>query len=108
MVYSELSEDATRTIVFVTLISANLFLTLVNRSFHYSILTTLTYKNNLLPIIILITLVLTVLLLAVPEFNHFFNFEILRFSLIIHAVAIGFLSVIWYELIKCYNRYQIK
>jgi len=107
-VYSELSEDATRTIVCVTLISANLFLTLVNRSFHYSILTTLTYKNNMLPIIILITLVLTVLLLAVPEFNHFFNFEILKFSLIIYAVAIGFLSVIWYELIKCYNRYQTK
>ncbi len=104
----ELSENATRTMVFVTLISANLFLTLVNRSFRYSIFTTLTYKNNLLPAMILITVVLTALLLVVPAFNQFFNFEILKLSYILNAVSIGFLSVIWYELVKWYKRYQMK
>ena len=41
------SEPHTRTMVFTTLISANIFLTLVNRSFYYSIFTTSRYKNNL-------------------------------------------------------------
>ena len=59
------SEKITRTMVFLTLISANIFLTLVNRSFYYSIITTSRYKNNLVPIIILITAVLTFLLLFI-------------------------------------------
>jgi P-type Ca2+ transporter type 2C len=49
------SENLARTIVFTTLIAANIVLTLVNRSFYYSIFTTLRYKNKLILLIISIT-----------------------------------------------------
>ncbi len=97
-------EPTTRTMVFVTLITANIVLTLVNRSFHYSILTTLKYRNNLVPLIILITVVLTGLLLFVPPLTQFFEFKTLNLDQILVSVGIGLLSVIWYEGVKWRKR----
>lgn len=97
-------EATTRTMVFVTLITANIVLTLVNRSFHYSILTTLNYKNNLVTLIIMITVALTGLLLFVPPLTQFFELKILDINLIIISIGIGFLSVIWYEGVKMIKR----
>lgn len=97
-------EATTRTMVFVTLITANIVLTLVNRSFHYSILTTLKYKNNLVTLIIMITVALTGLLLFVPPLTQFFELKILDINLIIISIGIGFLSVIWYEGVKMIKR----
>jgi Ca2+-transporting ATPase len=62
-VNNNLDENSVRTMVFIVLISANIFLTLINRSFYYSVLTTLKYKNNLVPVIIVITVLITALLL---------------------------------------------
>ena len=103
-VYQGLDEDRTRTMVFIVLISSNIFLTLVNRSFYYSILTTLKYKNNLVPIIIGITVLITALLLFVPTLTSFFGFERLTASNLLIAVLIGFISVIWYEIVKYQKR----
>ncbi len=103
-VYSGFDEAHTRTIVFTVLISANIFLTLVNRSFYYSILTTLRYKNNLILLIIGITTMLTGLMLFIPSLTSFFEFETLNISQLLTSVGIGFLSVIWYELIKIKTR----
>src|SRR5690606_18581619 len=50
------SEETTRSMVFTTLIFANVFLSLVNRSFIYSVFESLTYKNRLFPITIGTTL----------------------------------------------------
>ena len=80
------------------------FLTLVNRSFYYSIFTTLLYKNNLVPIIIGITLFITILLLYVKPLTKFFQFEQLTISQLSIAVVVGFISVIWYELVKVGKR----
>ena len=101
---SDYNEATTRTMVFVTLITANIILTLVNRSFYYSILTTLKYRNNLVPLIILITLVLTAMLLFIPPLTDFFEFSALGTLQILISAGIGFLSVIWYELIKWHKR----
>ena len=60
------SEDTTRTLVFLTLISSNIFLTLANRSFYYSVFTTLKYKNSLVTFIIGATILATSLLLFIP------------------------------------------
>lgn len=68
-----LNETITRTMVFTTLISANIILTLVNRSFYYSILTTLKYKNRLVLVIISITLMILALLLFVKPLTRFFS-----------------------------------
>ena len=100
----DFNEATTRTMVFVTLISANIILTLVNRSFYYSIFTTLKYRNNLVPLIILITVVLTAMLLFIPPLTRFFDFSSLEGVQILISTGIGFLSVIWYEIIKWYKR----
>jgi Ca2+-transporting ATPase len=103
-VYYGNNEDTTRTMVFITLISANIFLTLVNRSFYYSVITTLKYKNNLLAGIILLTLLLMSIILFVPFINHFFKFEIPDVKETIFSISAGFVSVIWIELYKYYKR----
>ncbi|MBB6611545.1 cation-translocating P-type ATPase [Pontibacter sp. Tf4] len=94
----------TRTMVFTVLISANIFLTLVNRSFYYSAITTLKYKNNLVFLIIGVTIVLSGLLLYAGPFAHFFGFASLSLPQLLLAVAVGFVSVIWYEAVKWVKR----
>ena len=90
--------------VFMVLISSNIFLTLVNRSFYYSIWTTLKYKNNLVPLIIGITLILSALLLFVPPLTRFFQFETLNTNQLGIAVLAGMISVLWYEIVKGIKR----
>ena len=102
------NEAHTRTMVFTVLITANIFLTLINRSFFYSILTTLKYKNNMVGMIIGITIGITSLLLYVPPFTKFFAFESLTIFQLILCVGIGFLAVIWYEIVKSIARINSK
>ncbi len=97
-------ETATRTMVFLVLISANVFLTLVNRSFYYSVITTASYKNNLVPIIIFITVAITGLLLYVTPLTRFFEFHKLSGFELLLSVGIGFFSVIWFEVVKWQRR----
>ena len=98
------NEPLTRTMVFITLITANVFLTLVNRSFYYSILTTMKYKNDLVLWIIGVTIAITGLLIYVHPFADFFEFEHLNFVQLSICISVGFVSVIWIELVKWRNR----
>ncbi len=98
------NEAITRTMVFTTLISANIALTFVNRSFIYSIFTTFKYKNRLVPIMVGITIGITVSLLLVPPFTKFFGFERLYLNQIGISVGIGVLSALWYEIVKWRKR----
>ncbi|MEO8514727.1 MAG: cation-translocating P-type ATPase [Ignavibacteria bacterium] len=103
-VISGWNEPVTRTMVFITLISANIFLTLVNRSFYYSLFTTLRYKNNLVGLIISATIILTALILIIPVLTNFFGFEAPDMHELLISVIIGFISVIWFEAIKWMKR----
>jgi len=103
-VFHGFSESITRTMVFTVLITANIFLTLVNRSFYYSIFATLRYKNNLVLLIILITFTISVLLLFVKPVTRFFQFDTLNLSQLFISIGSGFLFVIWYEIIKLQKR----
>ncbi len=103
-VYNDCNEAVTRTMVFVVLISANIFLTLINRSFYYSVFTTLRYKNNLVFTIIGITIVITSLLLFVKPLASFFEFTQISSLQLIFSICAGFLSVIWFEFVKWRNR----
>lgn len=98
------SEPVTRTMVFTALVSANLFLTLVNRSFYYSCWHTLRYKNRMVSFIIMVTVALTILLLSVPVLARFFDFEVISLPSLLLAAATGFVSVIWYEVVKWVKR----
>ncbi|MBP6551597.1 MAG: cation-translocating P-type ATPase [Flavobacterium sp.] len=102
------TESATRTVIFLTLIASNIFLTLANRSFYYSILTTLKYKNNLVLIIIGITILITGLLLSVPLFSQFFMFGTVTTPQIGLSILVGFVSVMWIEIYKIFKRRSSK
>jgi len=103
-VHENCSESITRTVVFLTLIASNIFLTLANRSFYYSIFTTIRYKNNLVLIIIGITIFITSLLLFIPVFTHFFMFDKVSFQQIGISILVGFISVMWIEIFKLFKR----
>lgn len=103
-IWQSLNEETTRTMVFTVLIAANIFLTLVNRSFYYSVFTTIQYKNNLVPLIIVITIAITGALLYIQPLTTFFLFEHLSIPNLCISIGIGFLSVIWYEVVKWIKR----
>jgi P-type Ca2+ transporter type 2C len=103
-VQSAYNEQLTRSMVFTTLITSNVFLTLVNRSFYYSIFTTMKYKNNLVLLVIGITIAITGLLIYVHPLANFFKFEPLNITQLGICIGVGFVSVIWIELVKWRNR----
>ncbi|MGK0255005.1 MAG: Ca2+-transporting ATPase [Mariniflexile sp.] len=98
------NEALTRTMTFTVLIAANIFLTLINRSFYYSIFTTLKYKNNMVLFIIFITIAILGLILYVKPLTTFFEFETLNSQQLLTCIMIGFISVIWYEIVKLIKR----
>ncbi|MBU3744344.1 MAG: cation-translocating P-type ATPase, partial [Sediminibacterium sp.] len=99
-VYQGWTEQVIRTLVFTTLISSNVVLTLENRSFSYSIFHTLSYPNRLLLIIIGVTIAITTFLLYVPIISNFFELEpITPFQLSI-CVLTASASVLWMEIPK--------
>jgi Ca2+-transporting ATPase len=100
------NEDLTRTMVFTTLISSNVFLTLVNRSFYYSVIRTLFYKNSLVPLIIGVTIAITLLLIYVDPLTGFFKFEHLNLYQLGVSVLVGFVFVIWFEIVKAVKRFR--
>ncbi|MCB9232047.1 MAG: cation-translocating P-type ATPase [Bacteroidia bacterium] len=100
----EWAEGQVRAMVFTVLISANIFLTLVNRSFYYSVLTTLRYKNRLLPMMIGITVVLTASLIYIPPLARFFQFETPDLKQLGLSILAGFAGVIWFEGVKGWKR----
>jgi Ca2+-transporting ATPase len=102
--YLRFDEQITRTMTFTTLIVANIFLTLINRSFYYSIRTTLKYKNPMVLGIILSTIVLTAVILYLPPVTSFFSFEQLNVFQLGICVLVGFVSIIWFEIVKWRKR----
>ena len=101
-------EDLTRTMVFSTLLMANIFLSFVNRSFYYSIFTTLRYKNNLLTGMVISTILMLAIMLYVPPVIHFFKFKHPGIKPLLICIIVGFLSVIWIEFFKYFQRKKNK
>jgi Ca2+-transporting ATPase len=101
------SAQTTTAMVFVTLVTANITLTLVNRSFYYSIVETFRYTNKLIPLIIAVTVSIVILSFAVPWLRTFFGFDILRAADILFCTLTGFGSVIWFEGYKFFKRKRI-
>lgn len=106
-VNQQLSENTTRTMIFTALITANIALTLVNRSFYYSVFTTLKYKNNLVGLIIGITVLLSASMLYFKPITQFFLFDTLNLRLLAISIGVGVVSVIWYEIIKIFKRKKL-
>lgn len=100
--------EQTRTLVFTTLIISNIFLTFSNRSFRYSVLRTLRYKNNLAPIVVLAAAVLLALMLLVPAVRNIFQLAPISLNRFVLCLAVAFVSVMWVELYKIVIRRHIR
>ena len=96
-------EVTTRAMVFSTLIFANIFLSLVNRSFSYSMFNSFKNKNPLFPIII-ITLLLLIVILYFEPVAGFFHVTKLSLKELGSTVLIAGISVLWFEAYKLRKR----
>ena len=93
-------EKSTRAMVFTTMIFANVFLSLVNRSFVYSLFESMKNKNKLFPIVIGVTLMLLFAILYISTFAGFFKLKSLSFQQLGFTILIAGVSVLWFELFK--------
>lgn len=98
------NEETTRAMVFTTLIFANVFLSLVNRSFVYSMFESFKYKNRLFPVIIGATLTLLFAILYIPVFANFFHVTSLNCQDLGIVFLIAAASVLWFEMYKWIKR----
>ncbi|WP_143962514.1 cation-translocating P-type ATPase [Litoribacter populi] len=103
------SENLVRTVIFSTLIFSNVFLTLTNRSFYYSILKTMSYPNRLMPLILTASLLVLGAALFFEPMRDVFDFAPINSTILIQAFVVGFFSVIWVEGFKLWRRvYKIR
>ena len=93
-------EEGVRAMVFATLVLANLFLTLSNRSFDYALNRTLFYKNRMLPFILLVSALMLAAILYIPLLNGLFKMAPLSAADLGRCLLAGFVSVGWFELYK--------
>ena len=98
------TEAQVRTVAFSTILFSNIFLTLVNRSFYYSVFRTMTYPNRLVPLIIVITLGVLAATLYVPAVQSLFRLEFIGLDLQWKCLVAAFISVFWVEGYKLYRR----
>jgi len=97
-------EATTRAMVFTTLIFANILLSLVNRSFVYSVFESFKYRNKLFPIVIGTTLILLFAILYIPSFARFFQVNSLNIQDLATSFLIAAVSVLWFEGYKWVKR----
>lgn len=90
-------EVLVRTVIFITLLFSNIFLTLINRSFNYTFFTTIRYKNNLVPLIIGITLVCIAMFIYLPFMHELFRFVQLTVPAILSCIVVAFISTCWIQ-----------
>lgn len=100
------NEASTRAIVFTTLIFANIFLSLVNRSFINSVFGSFQNKNRLFPLIIGATLILLFAILYISPFAAFFQVSSMSFHELGISVLIAAVSVFWFEIYKAIKRME--
>lgn len=107
MVQNGAGEELTRTMVFTTLIFANVFLSLVNRSFYFSFIESFSNKNILLIGIIFITLVLLVTMLYAGPVASFFKLVPLSFYQLGMCLGVSAVAVFWFEIWKWWKRAKL-
>lgn len=98
------SIEEVRTIIYTTLILSNVFLTLSNRSFYYSVLKTISYKNKLIPLILGISILILLLSIYYTPLQTIFQFVHLPLDELFYCLMAAFAGVIWIELFKFIKR----
>jgi P-type Ca2+ transporter type 2C len=98
--YRGLEEGETRALSYTTLILANLFLILSNRSWSQSIFSTLRYKNRALIWVMCGAVLFIIAMLGIPFMRNLFTFEALSWFEILICFAAAFVSITWFEIYK--------
>lgn len=93
-------ESKVRTIIFITLLFANIFLTFVNRSFRFTFFTTFRYHNPLLPLISGITLAFIAIILWIPAARDLFRLTALTPQELLVCITMALLATCWLEPFK--------
>lgn len=101
---SWLAEPAARAFTFTTLVLGNLALILSNRSRTGSLWASLRVPNRTLWIVIGLTLAILGLALYLPWLARLFVFAPLSLPELLTAVALGCVSVLWFEALKLGRR----
>lgn len=94
------SPETTRSIVFTTLVIANIFLTFVNRSFTRNLFYTVRYKNSLAPFVLLISAGFLLALQFIPFIRGLFLLAPLSTGQFGLCAAVALASVGWFEVYK--------
>lgn len=90
-------EDTTRSFVFATLLACNVLLTLANRSFEYTIRSTIFYKNNLIWQILGISTAISAAILWWPPLQRLFHMGPITLLELGWCLLAALVSVGWFE-----------
>jgi P-type Ca2+ transporter type 2C len=94
------SIEETRTIVFTTLIFANVFLTFASRSLTKTLYHTSRYNNSFSPVIIIASTLFIILLHYNPFVRNLFKLAPVSLNELLLSFGVAFASVIWFEVYK--------
>ncbi|MGB9902095.1 cation-translocating P-type ATPase [Methanothrix sp.] len=86
-----------RALIFTTLVLANLFLILINRSWSHTIIQSMRTRNSALWMIFGGTALLLSIILYVPPLREMFHFGYLHSNDIMICLALASASVLWFE-----------
>jgi len=99
-----LTEGAVRAFAFTTLVMGNVALIFTNRTRKGSLWATLLVPNRTLWVVSALALGLLMLALYLPWLAGLFYFEPLQLRDLLTALALGLVSVLWFEVIKFSRR----
>jgi Ca2+-transporting ATPase len=97
------SEHEVRALAFTTLIAANIAVILSNRSWTRNIFQILATSNKTVKWVVGGASLFLVLILNIPFLLDLFEFEKISLKEALMCVALGFSSIIWFEIYKVFN-----
>ena len=97
------SEQETRALAFTTLIAANIAVILSNRSWTRNIFQILRTSNKTVKWVVGGAAFFLILILNVPFLLNLFQFEPISYTEALVCVALGFTSIVWFELYKVFH-----
>jgi Ca2+-transporting ATPase len=108
MLYRSFSEnhsiDEVRAVVFTSLLMSNILLTFTNRSFTDSLIKTIQYKNNLVPVVLAASMLILISIHAIPSIRSIFGMASISWQDILICLGVSFAGVIWFEIYKFFRR----
>ncbi|MFA6097752.1 MAG: cation-translocating P-type ATPase [Candidatus Paceibacterota bacterium] len=100
--YSGQSDEEARTLAFITLITSNISLILVNRSWTKTIISYMFVPNRALAGVAAIAITFLIMALYIPALQRVFHFGFMHWEDIITSLAFGISSIVWFEALKYY------